>query len=380
MFHIFCLVLALTAGPPTSFHLLDVDSVDGRPLNRYRPLDLGPSAVRPIAWDVAPPHEIQHGLLLVGPNTDSALAAAWDRSASVLWIDADADRRFSRDECHEIEAGPPIAIPVSIGATEPVRRTILVRPGLLGGGPRYTVRGAMAGELEMAGRRVHTMLIDGNADGCFDEAGTDRVWVDLNGDGQFDSVAEQYPLGAPIRVGDTAYIITSDPWAHEVAAHERDTRDGCVRLSLGSQAIGGKVLDLSANLVSQIGELVTVSSFDAPTEAPVGLYRVAGVSLQLAETSGRVWSYTFSGGRKNTIEVRPGVESCAELFNGLTLDVTAAVHSSTRPGDEIDVTPHLQLASGLYLSLPPGFTWRTARPDWARRPATSSRAGPQGLR
>src|SRR5437899_661741 len=86
---------------------------------------------------------------------------------------------------------------------------------------RYRAR-----ELELNGKVVRTLLIDGNADGCFDAAGTDRVWVDLDGDGRFDPVAEQFPLGTPIPVGKTSYTVASDPWAHSVAAHERDTRLG----------------------------------------------------------------------------------------------------------------------------------------------------------
>ena len=57
-----------------------------------------------------------------------------------------------------------------------------------------------------------TILLDENADGCFDAAGTDRVWIDLDGDGRFDPVAEQFPLGTPIRSGQGSYTISSDPW------------------------------------------------------------------------------------------------------------------------------------------------------------------------
>jgi hypothetical protein len=110
------------------------------------------------------------------------------------------------------------------------------------------------------------------------------------------------------------------------------------------------VVELSANLVSKTGEFVTVQAVDAATEAPVGRYRVAGLTLKLAEDSGRVWSYSFSGGRAGTIDVVPGGETRTELLEGLTLDVTAAVHGGTRPGDEVEATPHLQFDSGLYLA------------------------------
>jgi hypothetical protein len=348
------LIALAVAGPPapSAFELLDVETVQGRPLNRYRALELGETPVRPVTWEAAPPLGVRHGLVPVGPHTDSAPAVAWDPEASSLWLDADGDRRLARDERHEVKPGAAVAIAVTIAAADPVRRTILVRPGLFGGGPRYTVRGGMAGQLELGGKAVRTLLIDGNADGCFDAAGADRVWVDLDGDGRFDPVAEQFPLGTPIPVGRTSYTVASDPWARSVEAHERDARLGRLRLSLslGGQAPAGKVVELSANLVSKTGELVTVPTIDASTEAPVGRYRVAGLTLQLADAEGRVWSYMFSGGRGRTIDVVPGGEARADLLDGLTLDVTATVHGVTRPGDEVDATPHLQLASGLYLA------------------------------
>jgi hypothetical protein len=345
------MVLAVAGQPAASaFKLLDVETVEGRPVNRYRALEFGETPVRPVTWEVAPPRGVRHGLVPVGPHTDSALAVAWDPETSALWLDANGNRRLTRDERHEVKPGAAVAIPLTIAGADPARRTILVRPGLLGGGPRYTVRGGMAGELEVGGKPVRTLLIDGNADGCFDAAGKDRVWVDLDGDGRFDPVAEQFPLGTPIPVGRTSYTVASDPWAQSVAAHERDTRLGRLRLGLGSRTPSGKVVELSANLVSKTGELVTVQALDAPTEAPVGRYRVAGLTLQLLDASGRIWSYTFSGGSGVTIDVAPGGETRADLLDGLTLDVTAAVHGGTRPGDDVDATPHLQLASGLYLA------------------------------
>src|SRR3954447_11545425 len=93
------IVFALAGQPaPSAFKLLDVETVEGRPVNRYRALELGETPVRPVTWEVAPPNGVRHGLVPVGPHTDSALAVAWDPNASALWLDADGDRRLARDE------------------------------------------------------------------------------------------------------------------------------------------------------------------------------------------------------------------------------------------------------------------------------------------
>jgi hypothetical protein len=361
------LVVLLTAAnstpepAPRAFELLDVESVDGRPVNRYRFLELGATPVRPVTWDVAPPPGVQYGLALVGPQTGTALAVAWDPAARALWLDADGDRRLTRAERHEIKPGTAVAIAGTIAAPEPVRRTILVRPGLLGGGPRLCVHGCMAGELDLGGKRIRALLLDGNADGCFDAAGADQVCVDLDGDGHFDPATEQFPLGSPIRVGPTSYTVASDPWAGTVAAHERDNRVGRLRLGLGVPRHTGKLESFAANLVSQTGEFVTVEALDTSTETPVGRYRIAGLTLELAEPSGRVWIYTFRGGRGTTIDVAPERETRAVLLQDLAFEITVSAEGDIRPGDDVDATPHLQLASGLYLA---NCTTRVGEASW----------------
>src|SRR3954463_15097068 len=108
------IVLAVAGQPaPQAFQLLDVETVEGRTVNRYRALELGETPVRPVSWEVAPPKGVRHGLVPVGPHTDSAPAAAWDVGASALWLDADGDRRLARDERHEVKPGAAVAIPVS---------------------------------------------------------------------------------------------------------------------------------------------------------------------------------------------------------------------------------------------------------------------------
>jgi len=351
------LLVALSGTAPPAFEWLDVDTIDGRPVNRYRPLELGERPVRPVGWDETPPGGLRYGLVPVGTHTDSSLAFAWDPARSVLWLDADGDRRLTRDERHEVKAGPPVSVPVTIqaqaGTTGPAdafRRVMLVRPGIFGGAPRYCVRGCAAGALDLGGRAVRALLTDGDADGCVDAAGTDRVWLDLDGDGHFDPATEQFPLGSRVVAGRTSYTVAADPWARAVRAHERDPRMGRVRLSLGSPDRKARLVGLSANLVSETGELITVERPDEPAEAPVGRYRVAGLSVQLDDGTGLVWSYTFTSGRAVVLAVEPDGEARTDLIDGLTLDLDVADRGGARPGDEVDVTPHLRLPSGLYLA------------------------------
>lgn len=352
------LVIALSAHPsPSEFEFRDVESVETRPVNRHRALELSDRPVRPIAWETAAPAGIQHGLVPVGPHVDSALAFAWDPAHSILWLDADGDRRFTRSERFELGSKNPLEVPATIalragssGKAHRLRRTLLFRPGLLGSGLRYTVRGAVLGAVDLGGRATPAMLTDGNADGGFDAAGVDRVWLDLDRDARFDPVSEQFLLGVPVVVGANTFTVSSDFMARTVAAHERDPRVGTIRLALGEARRGPSLVALSATLVSETGDLLVIEKLDEPKEAHVGRYRVSAIAIELADESGRLWSYSFRGGREATIRVGPDAESRADLLHGLAMEVTVDAPGEVRPDDEVNVTPHLRFPSGLYLA------------------------------
>ena len=318
------LLFALAPGPAQTqagFQLLDVESVEGRSVVAYRPIELGPKPVRPLKRDEALPPGTVFGLATVGASPESALGVAWNPKGPdgpTLWLDADADGRLSRSERHTLQPGKTLAIAATItgknATTEAARpapasvhRTLLFRPGLLGEGPRFAVRGAMSGTLMLGEKSCRALLTDGNGDGCFGTAGVDRVWIDLDDDGRFDAVTERFPLGTPLTItttrGTKVFTIASDPWASSVAAHERDNRLGRLELALNRQWTASSsssatpsIESVSVSLVSETGELVTILDLSKVHDIPVGRYRIASLELRMADQAAKVWSYTFTGG------------------------------------------------------------------------------------
>ena len=371
------LALATLAAIPVELEFHDVEAVDGHPIVRFRPVELGPSPVRPLKWEGTPPRDVRYGLATVGVTLESALAVAWEPDSRALWVDADGDGRLVANERHDLETGKTLAVASTIlvadrRTTDPAPghlvRTLLFRPGLLGEGPRFSVRGAMSGTLALGSRHVRVWLTDGNANGGFNDNKADRAWLDLDDDGRFDPVAEQFPLGTPIPFGGTVYTIASDPWARSVSAHERDTRQGRLRLSLRGDGQKVAIDHLTVDLVSATGEFVTISAIEEEQPLPVGRYRIAGFALEMGDAKGRVWSYTFNGGRRHVIPIEPTGTTEARLLDGLDFDVSVFAPDGARPGDDVDVTPMLRLASGLYLA---NCTWK-ARAGSAEQPRTAA--------
>jgi hypothetical protein len=358
MTHLLLTAFALAAPPnssPGRWEFRDESSLSGRSLLTFRPVELGDRPIVPLHADDRPGPDARYGLLPVGNVAAGYPLVVWWPGAPggpQVWIDVDGDGRFAPGERHTL--GPqPLAVPltVSVRSGEDVRRlprTVLVRRRGADG-LSYAVRGYAAGRLRLGDRDYAALLTDGNGDGCFDAAGTDRVWIDLDGDGTFDGLTEQFLLGPPLALDGHKYLLRPDALGTAVEVRERPTEQGTVRLTLPARP-GASVTRFSAHLVSDWGELVTMGTADRPLAVPVGRYGVEEVTLQLTDARGRVWSYRFVGARRFDLAVTAGQEAALGVLDGLTLSVKAALPGAgARPGQEFAVTPAVRTLAGLEL-------------------------------
>lgn len=350
-------ILAGPEGAAARFVFHDAATHDGRSILHFRTLEFAKAPVRPTTLTVPPSSEALYSLLPAGSGPDTALTVIWDPKAPggpCLWVDSDGDGKLTPAERHlfankEIEV--PVHITVCSGTgVERLARTIIFRRSALGESLSYAVRGYAAGTLRLGGEDYAALLADGNADGCFNTAGSDRLWIDLNRDGHFDGLTEQFLLGSPITVDRRIYIVRANATASEVGVQLRSTASGSVRLTLTDKT-DSPFSDLSVQLVSDLGELVLIRDLKQPPRLPVGRYRVDSVLFRLADVTGEIWSYRFVGGQGYSIVVEAGKESTASLLQGLALEmnVTPAARE-IEPGQRLDVTPHMRTPSGLYLA------------------------------
>src|SRR5207244_2361716 len=97
---------------------------------------------------------------------------------------------------------------------------------------------------------------------------------------------------------------------------------------------------LSANYVSEFGELIVVKAADKPAPVPAGKYRVDSVRLKLSDADGKVWFYTFStGDRAYSVEVTKGKATLHKLLDGLKVTVSFDVGAGVPPGASVQVQP-----------------------------------------
>lgn len=366
MFHIsICLLTTLCAAMPCGesgrFEFRDAENCQGRSIMRFRSVVLRPTPVSPIESTTAFDAEALYGLVLVGRAPNDALNVVMSRAAdgeTRLWLDADGDGRIVPEEAlvlrddARLETRALIAVGRSSdsnGSPARQRRTLVFRRGADGEGLQYAVRGYRTGTISIAGANHDGMLTDADADGLFDGPGVDRVWIDLNDDGVFDGLSEQYLLGRPVAVADKKYVIAAEAGGATVRVRQRSTKLGNVQLSLLNHA-PASVYKFSAGLVSDIGEITYVDALGDAAPIPVGHYRLASASFELKDADGGLWSYSFAGRGPHEINVRAGSDAAADVLGGLALDVTVRKGVASAAEQDLAVTPKLAAKNGLYLT------------------------------
>lgn len=339
------LAASLAADPAPGWRFVDEAARDGRSMLTYRAVELGDApAVPPHAAD-KPPAGSRFGSVALGSGGRRRLGVVWHAASSALWLDADGDGRFAPAERHTLTAKPvevEVAVP-SAGGDLP--RTLLVRKR--GDGVAWAVRGYTAGTVAVGGKDVAALLTDGDADGCFDGAGVDRVWLDLDGDGKFDPLTEQFLLGNAVTAGGTAFLVKPRADGLGASARERPAAIGTLRVDVNPLP-GAEVVELRADYAGEFGELVPVRAAGTPVELPAGKYRVEKLTLKLLAADGRLWHYSFwSPGGKYDLEVVKGRRTDHAPLDGLK--VLIGVEGAAVPGAAVRVQPSVA-AGTLFLS------------------------------
>jgi hypothetical protein len=327
---------------------------DGRSVLHFRALELGKEPPRPIERVPIVGSGARYGVVSLG--SDPARVVLWEPDAPGgprLWFDADGDGRLTEEERHALTGeGLTVRVAFTVGAGEKAQqlvRTLVFRRSAVGDGVRYAVRGYAVGSLDLGGTSYRALLTDGDADGCLNTPGADRLWIDLDRDGRFDPVTEQFLLGTPIRHGGRTYLVRPDAAGSAVRVQLRPQEAGTLRLRLGPHR-GRAIERFSAQLVSDFGELVTVGAEGEALAVPAGRYRVEALSVRLTDARGRRWSYRFAGGGRG-VRVDPGKETSADALDRVTLAVgLRGPAGGVSPGGTVAVTPRLSTPAGLYLA------------------------------
>jgi hypothetical protein len=162
----------------------------------------------------------------------------------------DADRNLKIDDRDRV-AGQPAApgggrariwrLPLAVALLEQdslqaIPRAVVFRLGGSGQTLGFASAGYLEGSVTLGGksgkpaRAVAARRVDGDGNGLLTDA-QDRVWIDLNGDGRFDLVDEQFLYASVLNLEGSRYVVLSDALGSRLALQPL-VGTGTLRLAL----------------------------------------------------------------------------------------------------------------------------------------------------
>ncbi|HUG92416.1 MAG TPA: hypothetical protein VML55_16375, partial [Planctomycetaceae bacterium] len=231
-------------------------------------------------------------------------------------------------------------------------RHVAVKLGSTGRTLLFATAGYVEGTVEVGGRRLAARRVDGNGNGLFADP-DDRLWIDLNGDGEWNAFTEQWLFAPVLRVGNERLSARSNPLGHQLTlAPLTDT--GQLKLKLPESIEPETVLDVSATLVGSDGSIVSLSGLDRAVDVPAGKYRMNVLSLSLDGGSGQPpWNFLFATDRNRDApwhEVGKDRTLILDPVGRLEFTLTGGEGvEAAKPGEELSLQPQLYTGENLLI-------------------------------
>ena len=334
--------------------------------------DFGQAPLRYIQLEDEPPGDVEVAAVFRGskqrfaqlrygiPNSTRVAVVVDEirRGESDFYVDANRDRIIDRKDLLPGSGRSrqcELAAEVSVGLeADYYDRVVRLRLGITGKKLGVATVGYVEGSVLVDERTVQVRRVDGDANGFFADA-RDRLWLDLDNDGDWDSFTEQYPFQPILRIADQRLAVRGDALG---ASLKMDTVSGTgkVQLHLKSLQPGARVVAVDAMLTGNDGSAFSIRSGGSLITVPVGRYAVDTVYIALAlPDDDRTWSFVFSRmsssrlakqftvAQNQTTAIDPigTLKFLLESGEGL---------SSASAGQRLYVEPRLYTATGLLIN------------------------------
>ena len=179
-----------------------------------------------------------------------------------LYVDADRDRTIDahdqvKGDGNTWRLGLDCAV-VEGNSLSLHRRTVLLHLGQTGRTIGVATCGYLEGHVALDGAEVRVRRMDGDANGFFADS-QDRLWIDVNRDGKWDPLEEQFLYAPVLQLAGNRYATRSDALGQRFAL-ERLEGTGTVRLALRDATLNERVQEMSTTLVGRDGSVVSLKA------------------------------------------------------------------------------------------------------------------------
>src|SRR5207249_379501 len=167
-----------------------------------------------------------------------------------LYVDQNRDRKIEPAELVP-GTGAVRRVPIQVEVVqkeivEHFPRSLVLRRGITGKTLGVATLGYLEGKVQLNGRQVTVRRVDGDGNGLFADL-RDRLWIDLDGDGQWDPIAEQFPHLPVLRLDGRRFAVRADAVGSRLA-FEEIVGVGRLKIHLPSIAKKARVRDLQVML------------------------------------------------------------------------------------------------------------------------------------
>jgi hypothetical protein len=276
-----------------------------------------------------------------------------------LYVDANRNRRIESGDRLVAQSDRAWRTPLSVAVVEGettrlIPRAAIFRLGATGLTFSFAAAGYLEGAVSMDGKKHAARRSDGDGNGFLTDS-QDRLWIDLNDDGRWDSSDEQFLYSTILIVGSSRYALRSDELGTRLAL-EPVEGTGTVRLNLNRPAGSPRATELHATLIGRDGSAVSISGEAEGTTVPSGEYRVNTLTLAFDDPeAGPRWCFIFSddGGTHDYKWYRVGKNGTVEIDPVGKLELQTGVQEKSRSvtsGDDVDLQPRLYTGGGLLIN------------------------------
>lgn len=273
-----------------------------------------------------------------------------------LYVDADRDRDVTakdRVRGESLTWRVPLKAVVAEGAgSREYPRTVVLRYGRASRTLNVATCGYVEGRTSLGGKMVTVRRVDGDANGLFADA-QDRIWIDRNSDGVWDSFTEEFLFAPILRLGDERFAVRADAVGERLSL-ARLEGTGKLHLRLPAAIVADQVEEVQATVQSRDGVVANLSSLETAVTVPAGSYRISSLLLTLKDPGGGApWGFVFNdnGGKGHRWhDLAKDAELTLDPVG--SLEFVAAVNdgkTTCRAGEPVDVRPALYTGDGLLI-------------------------------
>jgi len=196
-------------------------------------------------------------------------------------------------------------------------------------------------------------LVDGDVNGLFADD-RDRIWIDVNSDGQWNPLGEQFPFRPMLILGERRWAVRADRVGRQFRLEEV-TGVGELKMTLPGLPESARVVEFRGMVYAEDGSVYSVSKLDDTLSVPVGRYTPQSLLLVIDTGEKQPWYFTFSRSStpKDADWFTVDVDGQTEIDAVGQLRLVAGVDASkaVRPGASVALRPRLYTGHGLLINM-----------------------------